>query len=383
MGFTDEQQMMVESIRRMVAESVVPEAASIDETDEVPWELLKIFADMGLFSILIPEEYGGSGGGLTELCIAMEEVGKGSVSCASFILDQAFGGLVLSVAGTEKQKEKYFPDIMTDKGLVAFATTEPQGGSDLGSTRTKAILSGNSYILNGTKTFITNGGIAECYIVLVRTDPEKSGTVGLSFLWVEKNTEGFSVGKKEQKMGYKGVPCTELMFEDAIVPKDQLLGEEGKGFQVGGNLFAYTRAGVGAWGIGNAQRAMNYAANYVKERVLFGQPVSRLQAIRFAFADMAIQIEAARSLVYRVAEMVDTGGGKMGMEYVLSLAAMAKAYCTDVGMDVTTKAVQMLGGYGYMKEYPVERMMRDAKALQIFEGTNEIQRVIVAKSVLG
>ena len=253
MGFTDEQQMMVESIRRMVAESVVPEAASIDETDEVPWELLKIFADMGLFSILIPEEYGGSGGGLTELCIAMEEVGKGSVSCASFILDQAFGGLVLSVAGTEKQKEKYFPDIMTDKGLVAFATTEPQGGSDLGSTRTKAILSGNSYILNGTKTFITNGGIADYYIVLVRTDPEKSGTDGLSFFWIEKDTERFCVGKKEKKMGYKGVPCTELMFEDAMVPKNQLLGEEGKGFQVGGNLFAYTRAGVGAWGIGNAQ----------------------------------------------------------------------------------------------------------------------------------
>ena len=382
MRFRDEQKMLVESIRRMVAESVAPVAANIDETDEVPWDLLKVFSEMGLFAILIPEEYGGSGGGLTELCIAMEEVAKGSVSCASFILDQAFGGLVLTVAGTEKQKEKYFPDIMTDKGLVAFATTEPQGGSDLGSTRTRAILSGNSYILNGTKTFITNGGIADYYIVLVRTDPEKSGTAGLSFLWIEKDTPGFSVGKKENKMGYKGVPCTDLIFEDAKVSKDQLLGKEGEGFNVGGSLFAYTRAGVGAWGIGNAEGAMNYAANYVKERVLFGQPVSRLQAIRFTFADMAIQIEAARSLVYRVAEMVDTGGGKMGMEYILSLAAMAKAYCTDVGMDVTTKAVQLLGGYGYMKDYPVERMMRDAKALQIFEGTNEIQRVIVAKHVL-
>ncbi|RJR30915.1 MAG: acyl-CoA dehydrogenase [Desulfobacteraceae bacterium] len=383
MGFTNEQKMMVESIRRMVAERVAPEAANIDETDEVPWELLKVFAEMGLFAILIPVEYGGSGGGLTELCIAMEEVGKGSVSCASFILDQAFGGLVLSVAGTEDQKKMYFPHIMTDKGLVAFATTEPQGGSDLGSTRTRAIPSGNSYILNGTKTFITNGGIADYYVVLVRTDPEKSGTDGLSFLWIEKDTQGFSVGKKENKMGYRGVPCTDLIFEDAKVSKDQLLGEKGKGFQVGDNLFAYTRAGVGAWGIGNAHGAMNYAANYVKERMLFGQPVSKFQAVRFAFADMAIQIEAARSLVYRVAEMVDAGAGEMGMEHVLSLAAMAKACCTDVGMDVTTKAVQMLGGYGYMKDYPVERMMRDAKALQIFEGTNEIQRVIVAKSVLG
>ncbi|HDM76608.1 MAG TPA: acyl-CoA dehydrogenase [Deltaproteobacteria bacterium] len=380
MLFSEDQERMRTSIERMVQKEVVPRAAEIDEKDEVPKEILRIFSEMGIFSILVPEEYGGLGGGLTELCIAMEEVAKGSVSCASYILDQAFGALALRFAGSKVQKEKYYSKIMTD-GNVAFAMTEPQAGSDLGGIRTKAERKGDYYLVNGRKCFITNGGYADYYITLVRTDPDSVGTTkGLSFLWIEKGTEGFSCGKKERKMGYRGVPVTELIFEDARVPVSQLLGQEGEGMKLARGLLAYTRTGVAAWAIGNAQGALENAINYIKERSQFGKMISEFQAIRFLIAELYTKIELARSLIYRIASMVDQNINIT--DEVVTLASMSKWYATDVAMEVTTQAVQMMGGYGYTKEFPVERMMRDAKALQIFEGTNEIQKIIIANAIL-
>ena len=378
MLLTEDQKMMRANIEKMVRKDIAPRASEVDEKDEVPVDLLKIMGGMGIFSILVPEEEGGLGGGLTELCIAMEEIAKGSVSCASYILGQAFAALSLRLAGTKAQKEKYYPEIMKDAN-VAFATTEPQGGSDLGGIRTKAVLKGDHYVINGRKSFITNAGYAEYYITLVRTDPNSVGTRGLSFFWIEKKTEGFGIGTKERKMGCKGVPLAELIFEDATVQKSQLLGEEGKGMELARRLFSCTRTGVAAWGIRNAQAALETAISYIKERPQFGKMISEFQAIRFMVAEMATKIEVARSLIYRIASMVDNEV----MDEILPFASMAKWYATDVAMEVTTKAVQALGAYGYTQEFPVERMMRDAKGLQIFEGTNEIQKIIIADHMLG
>lgn len=378
MLLTEDQKMMRANIEKMVRQDIAPRASEVDEKDEVPVDLLKIMGGMGIFSILVPEEEGGLGGGLTELCIAMEEIAKGSVSCASYILGQAFAALTLRLAGTKAQKEKYYPEIMKDAN-VAFATTEPQGGSDLGGIRTKAVLKGDHYVINGRKSFITNAGYAEYYITLVRTDPNSVGTRGLSFFWIGKKTEGFGIGTKERKMGCKGVPLAELIFEDATVQKSQLLGEAGKGMELARRLFSFTRTGVAAWGIGNAQAALETAISYIKERPQFGKMISEFQAIRFMVAEMATKIEVARSLIYRIASMVDNEV----MDEILPFASMAKWYATDVAMEVTTKAVQALGAYGYTQEFPVERMMRDAKGLQIFEGTNEIQKIIIADHMLG
>jgi alkylation response protein AidB-like acyl-CoA dehydrogenase len=378
MLLTEDQKMMRANIEKMVRKDIAPRASEVDEKDEVPVDLLKIMGGMGIFSILVPEEEGGLGGGLTELCIAMEEIAKGSISCASYILGQAFAALSLRLAGTKAQKEKYYPEIMKDAN-VAFATTEPQGGSDLGGIRTKAVLKGDHYVINGRKSFITNAGYAEYYITLVRTDPNSVGTRGLSFFWIGKKTEGFGIGTKERKMGCKGVPLAELIFEDATVQKSQLLGEAGKGMELARRLFSFTRTGVAAWGIGNAQAALETAISYIKERPQFGKMISEFQAIRFMVAEMATKIEVARSLIYRIASMVDNEV----MDEILPFASMAKWYATDVAMEVTTKAVQALGAYGYTQEFPVERMMRDAKGLQIFEGTNEIQKIIIADHMLG
>jgi alkylation response protein AidB-like acyl-CoA dehydrogenase len=375
--FTENQDTMRKNIARMVQREVAPRAEEIDEKDEIPEDIPRTFSEMGLFSILVPEGYGGLGGGLTELCIAMEEVARGSVVCTSYILGQVFGALALRFAGNESQKEKYYPKIMTD-GHVSFVLTEPQGGSDLGGIRTKAVLRGNHYLVNGRKAFITNGGKAEYYITLVRTAPRSTGTKGLSFLWIERDTEGLSFGKNEKKMGYKGISLAELIFDDAKVPQSQFLGEEGKGMELARRFLAYSRTGIAAKAIGNAQAALEHAIRYIRERPQFGKMISEFQAIRFMMAELATKVEVSRSLIYRIASLVDNGI----MDDLIPLASMAKWYSTDVGMEVTTQAVQVMGACGYTKEFPVERMMRDAKALQILEGPNEIQKIIIAQDIL-
>jgi len=291
--FTENQETMRKNIKRMVQREVVPRAEEIDEKDEIPRDIPRIFSKMGLFSVLVPEEYGGLAGGLTELCIAMEEVAKGSVVC-------------------------------TD-GNVSFVLTEPQGGSDLGGIQTKAALRGNHYFINGRKSFITNAGYAEHYITLVRTDPGSIGTKGLSFFWIGKNTEGLSFGKNEKKMGYRGVSLTELIFDDAKVPQSQFLGEEGKGMELAREFLAYSRTGIAAKAIGNAQGALENAIRYTKERPQFGKMISEFQAIRFMMAELATKVELSRSLIYRIASMVDKGV----MDDVIPLVSMAKWYSTE------------------------------------------------------
>lgn len=378
MLFNEDQERMRINIKRMVKNEIIPRTREIEERDEIPEVIRRIFSEMGFFSIFVPEKYGGLEGGLTELCIVLEEVAKGSLSCASGPFGQAFGALALRFAGNETQKEKYFPEVMKDYN-VSFVTTEPQGGSDLGGITTKAIKEGDYYIINGRKAFITNGGFSEYYITLVRTDFKSVGTRGLSFFWIEKKTEGFSFGKKEKKMGFRGVPLAELIFENAKVPSSQLLGEGGGGMELARRLLAYTRTGIAAMAIGNAQGALENGINYIKMRPQFGEMISEFQGIRFLIAELTTKIEVVRSLIYRIASMVDNGV----VEGVIPLASMAKWYSADVGMEVTTQAVQLMGAYGYTQEFPVERMMRDAKALQILEGTNEIQKVIIAQNILG
>ena len=373
--FSDDQDRMRRTIQKMVQKDIAPRASQIDEKDEVPEEVMETLSSVGLFSILVPEEYGGLGGGVTEFCIGMEEVSKASVACGGYVMSQAFGALFIrfGFAGNEAQKLRYYPEIMRT-GNISYATTEPQGGSDLSAIQTRAVLNKGHYVVNGRKSFITNGGTAKYYITLVRT-----GEKSLSFLFIEAGTPGFSVGKKEKKMGFRGIPLTELIFDDAIVPQSQLLGHVGEGLDLARRVLAYTRTGTAAWAIGNAQGALNNAIEYIKTRPQFGKMVSEFQAIRFSVAELQTKIEACRSLIYRIASMADKGV----MDDVISLASMSKWYAADVGMEVTTKAVQMLGAYGYSCEFPLERMMRDAKALQIFEGTNEVQKVIIAKHILG
>jgi alkylation response protein AidB-like acyl-CoA dehydrogenase len=376
--FTKDQERMRETIQKMAEKYILPVAAEIDAKDEVPKDVLKIMGDFGIFSILVPEEYGGLGLGLTEMCLAMEEVARTSVSCASYILGQIFGALSLRFAGTDEQKTRYLPQVMKDAN-VSFAATEPQGGSDLGGIRTKAVLTNGYYIVNGRKCFITNGGNARHYITLVRTKSGSVGTKGLSFLWIEKGTPGFSFGKSERKMGCRGVPLAELIFEDAKVHQGQLLGDEGGGMALAKRLLAHTRTAVAVWAIGNAGGALENAIRYIKVREQFGKILAEFQGIRFLIAELATKVELARSLIYRIAQMVDRGE----TNDIIALASMAKSYASDVGMEVTTQAVQMMGAYGYTQEFPVERMMRDAKGIQIFEGTNEIQKNIIAKHILG
>lgn len=375
---TKDQERMRYSVQKMVEKYILPRAAEIDAKDEIPKDVIGAMSDFGIYSILVPESYGGLGRGLTELCLVMEEVAKTSASSASYILGQAFGALSLRFAGTEEQKKRYLPQVMSDAN-VAFVATEPQGGSDLGGIRTRAVLTGSGYIVNGRKCFITNGGNANHYITLVRTEKGSVGTKGLSFLWIEKGTPGFSFGKNEKKMGCRGVPLAELIFEDARVNQEQVLGKEGEGIALATRLLSHTRTAVAVWAIGNAEGALDNAIRYIKVRQQFGKMLAEFQAIRFLVAELATKVELARSLIYRIAQMVDSGEATDA----IALASMAKWYSSDVGMEVTTQAVQMMGAYGYTQEFPVERMMRDAKGIQIFEGTNEIQKSIIAKTMLG
>lgn len=375
MIFTDDQQSMRRNIQKMVQKHLAPRASEIDEKDEFPEEILSVLSSVGLFSILVPEEYGGLGGGVTEFCIGMEEVAKASVAAGGYVMGQAFGALFIRFGfeGREAVKLMYYPEVMRT-GNIAYATTEPQGGSDLSAIRTRAVLDKDHYVVNGRKAFITNGGTAKYYITLVKT-----GKKSLSFLFIDDETPGFSIGKREKKMGMRGIPLTELIFEDAMVPRSQLLGREGDGLDLARKILAYTRTGTAAWALGNGEGAIDHAIEYIKSRPQFGKMVSEFQAIRFSVAEIETKIEACRSLIYRIAAMVDKGI----VDEIIPLASMSKWYAADIGMEAATKAVQMMGAYGYMCDFPVERMMRDAKALQIFEGTNEVQKIIVAKNILG
>ncbi len=366
--FTEEQIMVRDLARKIAQEKVKPQRAELDEEGKFPWDLMKIFAESDLCGLYIPSEYGGFGGGEVEFCLATEEISRVCGGVGVTFAASALGTMPILLMGTEEQKKKYLPDIAAGKKLAAFGLTEANAGSDAGGIETTAKKQGDHYILNGTKQWITNGGEAEVYTVIAMTNKSK-GARGASAFIVEKGTPGFDFGKKENKMGIRCSATRELVFQDCKVPEKNLIAREGMGFIVAMKTLDMTRPGIGAQAVGIAQGALDEAIAYAKERIQFGKPIITIQAIQHMLADMATQIEAARALVYACARAVDAGNKDITKE-----AAMAKLFASDVAMRVTTDAVQILGGYGYMKEYPVEKMMRDAKITQIYEGTNQIQR---------
>lgn len=374
--FTEEQQMIRDLARQIAEEKVVPVRADLDEKEEFPWEIMKVLAQSDMFGLFIPEEYGGLGKGCLELCIAVEELSKACLGVSTTYAANALGTYPILLFGSEEQKKKYLPDIASGKKLVAFGLTEANAGSDAGGIQTTAKLQGNEYILNGTKQWITNGGEADIYTIIAITDKSK-GPRGASAFIVEKGMPGFSFGKKEHKMGIRASSTRELIFDNCRVPKDNILGKEGMGFIVAMKTLDQSRTGVGAQGVGVAQGAFEEAVKFARQRYQFGHPVISFQAVQHILADMAIQIEAARALVYSVARYIDSGAKNISKE-----SAMAKTFATDVAMRVTVDAVQVMGGSGYMKEYPVEKMMRDAKILQIYEGTNQIQRNVIGQEII-
>lgn len=372
----EEQVMMRDMVRKMAQNEIAPRAAEIDQSHRFPRENIDKMSELGLMGVPIPEEYGGAGCDFLSYIITIEEISRACASTGVILaVHTSVGTFPILYFGTEEQKQKYIPKLAAGEYIGAFALTESNAGSDPANLNTTARLDGDHYIVNGNKIFITNGGEAQVYVTFVSTDKSK-GHKGISCLLVDKDTPGFAVGKTEEKMGLSGSQTTELIFENARVPKENLLGAEGEGFKVAMALLDGGRIGIGAQGLGIAQAAFDVAKEYAKERVQFGKPIADFQAIQFMLADMATRIDCARLLVYRAARMRD-----MGLPYGKE-ASMAKMYATDTAMEVTTNAVQILGGYGYCREYPVERYMRDAKITQIYEGTNQIQRIVIAKHLL-
>jgi alkylation response protein AidB-like acyl-CoA dehydrogenase len=372
-----EEQIMIRDLARQIAEEkIVPVRAELDEHNKFPTDIMKAIAQSDLFGIYIPEEYGGLGKKSLELCIAVEELSRACVGVSTSYAANALGTYPILLNGSEAQKKKYLPDIAAGRKLVAFGLTEANAGSDASGVQTTAKLEGSEYVLNGTKQWITNGGEADIYTVIAITDKSK-GPRGASAFIVEKGTPGFTFGKKENKMGIRASSTTELIFNNCRIPRENLIAKEGMGFIVAMKTLDSSRTGVGAQGVGVAQGAIDEALKFARQRVQFGQPVTSFQAVQHMLADMQTTTEAARALVYSTARMIDSGAKDFSRA-----SAMAKLFATDVAMKVTTDAVQVMGGSGYMKEYPVEKMMRDAKILQIYEGTNQIQRNVIALDMI-
>lgn len=376
---TEEQQEMKEVARALAQEKIKPVAAHYDEANEFPWPVVEAMAEADLFRVFIPEEYGGMDFGtpIMNMCIVTEEMSKvcGGISLA--FAATGLGTFPILIAASDEQKAKWLPRIADGKSLAAFGLTEANAGSDVAGMQTRAVEDGDHFIINGTKQWITNAGEAEIYSVFAVTDPER-GPRGISCFVVEKGTEGFTFGKKEDKMGIRASATRELIFQDCRVPKENMLGRRGTGFITGMKTFDQSRPGVAAQAVGIAAGALSLAVDYSRQRIQFGQPIHANQGLRFLLADMAMKVESARSLVYSAARWIDTQPD----EKVTTISAMAKCWASDVAMEVTTNAVQVFGGYGYMKEYPVEKMMRDAKITQIYEGTNQIQRDEIGRGLI-
>jgi alkylation response protein AidB-like acyl-CoA dehydrogenase len=375
---TDEQREIRDLVRTLARERVAPRAAEIDKTGEFPWDMVELFREHELFGLPYDEEYGGTGTGALMVLVAIEELSKVCATTGLIMAVQELGSLGLKLAGTEEQKQRFLPRLASGEWLVAYALTEPGSGSDSAAMRTEALLDDGEYVLNGGKRFITNAGVAHLYTVFAKTDPD-AGHSGISAFVVEADTPGFEVGRIEPKMGIKGSTTGEIFFNDMRIPAENLLGEEGEGFKIAMRILDRSRPGIGAQGLGLAQGATDYALEYARSRETMGKPIAQHQLIAGMLADMETKCEAARGLLYKVGLMIDEGAPD---DELTKISAMAKLFCTDVAMEVTTDAVQILGGYGYMQEYPVERMMRDAKITQIYEGTNQIQRLVIAREML-
>ena len=371
--FLSEQQKTLKGLARNIAEGrILPVRVELDEKEEFPWAIMKDLADSDMFRVFIPEEYEGLGGGCLDLCLVVEELSRVCAGVAVSYAAVALGVTPLLEYGTAEQKYKYLPDVASGKKLAAFALTEPGAGSDAAAIKTTAERVEEGYLINGSKQFITNGGDAEIYTVIALTDKEK-GVRGASAFLVEKGTPGFSFGKKEKKLGIRASSTSELVFRNCLVPTENLIGKEGMGFIITMKLFDQSRPGIGAQAVGLAQGALEAAVDYSRQRIQFGHPIISIQTVQQMLAEMAIQVEAARALVYAVARTVDSGAKNVTEE-----SAMAKVFASDMAMKVTTDAVQVFGGAGYIRDYPIEKMMRDAKITQIYEGTNQVLRNAIA-----
>jgi alkylation response protein AidB-like acyl-CoA dehydrogenase len=373
----DEDRMILDMVRALARERVAPRAAAIDASGEFPWDMKELLAEQGILGMPFAEQYGGTGSSELTILQVIEELARADATTALLLCVQQLGSLPIQLAGTEEQKQRFFPRLASGEWLAAYGLTEPGSGSDAGAMKTRADRQGDTYVLNGMKHFITNASVAHVYTVFAKTDVAASGTRGISAFIVESDRPGFRPGRIEDKMGIRGSKTGELIFEDCVIPAENLLGKEGQGFKIAMGTLDRTRPGVGAQALGIAQGALDAAIKFAKERVQFGKPIAENQGIQFMLADMETEVEAARQLLYHTARLIDEGSPNLGR-----FSAMSKMYASDMAMKVTSDAVQILGGYGYMKEFPVERMMRDAKICQIYEGTNQIQRMVIARDLL-
>jgi alkylation response protein AidB-like acyl-CoA dehydrogenase len=371
--FLTEQQQEIKNLTRTIAEEqVLPVRAELDEKEEFPRDIMNILADAGLFGVYIPEEYGGLGGGLLDLCLVVEELSRVCSGVAVSYAASGLGTFTLLEYGTDEQRKKYLPDIASGRKMAAFGLTEAEAGSDAGGIKTTATRTDKGYIINGTKQFITNGGDAEVYTVIALTDKSK-GPRGASAFIVEKDTPGFTFGRKEKKLGIRASSTRELVFEDCLIPAENIINREGMGFILTMKLLDRSRPGLGAQAMGLAQGALEAAIDYAKKRIQFGHPIYAQQAVQQMLAEMAMRVEAARALVYSTARMIDGGAKNFTKE-----SAMCKVFASDTAMRVTTDAMQVFGGVGYMRDYPIEKMFRDAKITQIYEGSNQVLRNEIA-----
>jgi alkylation response protein AidB-like acyl-CoA dehydrogenase len=378
MGYalTDDQIEFRDAIRRMVAERVAPRAAEIDAKAEYPWDIRTLFNEHDLMGLPFDEQHGGTGTGTLMLNVAVEEVARACASSALILMIQELGTLPIKLFGSEELKQRFLPRCASGEWSPAFALSEPEAGSDPGGMITRAVRNGDGWVINGTKNWITNLGVADFYVVFAKTDPQAQRSHGISAFVVEADRPGFSVGKLEHKLGIKGSPTGQPIFDDVHIPAENLIGEVDRGMHVALGTLDHSRLGVAAQAVGIAQGATDHAAAYARERRQFGRPIGDFQGIQFKLADMETRTAAARELLYRACQKIDDGDADRG-----KYSAMAKLFASDTAMAVTVEAVQVLGGYGYVTEYPVERYMRDAKITQIYEGTNEIQRLVIARTL--
>ncbi|MEO6796227.1 MAG: acyl-CoA dehydrogenase family protein [Candidatus Dormibacter sp.] len=375
---SEEQQQIRDMVHDLCLERVQPRAAAIDESGEFPWDIKELFKKHDILAIPFTHEYGGVSGSAVTLILAVEEISKFCATSSLILSVQSLGSLPIWLAGTDEQKRKYLPPLARGEQLAAYALTEPGSGSDAGGMRTRAIRHGDTYVINGSKTFITGGSVADTIVVFARTDQDGQGAArNISAFVVEKTMPGFKVGKLEKKLGIRGSPTAQLFFEDLAVPAANRLGNENDGFKLAMRVLDHSRPGIAAQALGIAEGAFDLARRYALERHQFGKAIAEFQGIQFMLADMATQIEAARALTYAAGDAIDRNLADINVS-----SAMAKVCASDTAMRVTTDAVQILGGYGYLRDFPAERMMRDAKITQIYEGTNEIQRLVIARGTL-
>jgi alkylation response protein AidB-like acyl-CoA dehydrogenase len=375
---TEEQEAFRSSVRQLVEDKVAPRAAEIDEADEYPWDIDELLVRNGFAGVSFPEEHGGAGGGAVELCLLVEEISRWSGGCSLIPAVNKLGAIPVLLAGDDRQKRLVCEGITNGEHRMSYCLTEPGSGSDAGAMKSRAVRDGDDWVLNGTKRFITGAGASDLYTYFAITDPGGPKNKNITCFLLSKDMDGFELGKKEDKMGIRGSPTREVILNDLRVPDSAVVGEVNGGFGIAMRTLDFSRPTIAAQALGIAQGAFDFAVDYVNERRQFGKPIAAFQGMQFMFADMAMKIETARMAVYRSATAVDEDASDVSY-----WAAIAKCYASDIAMSVTTDCVQALGGYGYVKEYPVERLMRDAKITQIYEGTNQIQRVVIARQVLG